>query len=81
MNYGKSFGPKYHEISHLIDKIANTSSAEQFNKCTKDHLRIVLGTPSPITLVNDEVKTKYSFVGCIIDQKPKSLLLERVNLS
>ena len=40
MNYGKSFGPKHHEISHLIDNIANISSADQVNKYTKDHLRI-----------------------------------------
>ena len=48
MNYEKSVGPIYHEISHLINKIINESSEDKFIQYTKKLLTMGKGKPKLI---------------------------------
>ena len=56
MNYEKSVGPIYHEISQLINKIMNASFEDKFNQYTKDLLTMGKGKPKLIQLVNEDKK-------------------------
>ena len=70
INYEKSVGTIYHEISHLINKIMNASSEDKFNQYTKNLLTMEKGKPKLIQLVNDMIKNIESYVGHIIDHTP-----------
>ena len=72
MNYEKSIGPIYHEVSHVINRIMNASSEEKFNQYTNDLITIGKGKPKLIQLVNDMKKNMVSYVGYIIDHTPGS---------
>ena len=72
MNYEKSDGSIFHEISHLINKTTNASWEDQFYQYIKDLLRIGPGTPSLIQLIKCMIKNKDLYVGYVIDHTPGS---------
>ena len=45
MNYEKSVGPIYHEVSHVINRIMNASSEEKFNQYINDLITIGKSKP------------------------------------